>query len=195
MRVEILLEEPSMEEVLKNILPKILPEGYKLDENVFLRPHNGKSDLRKSIPNKVRAFSKYYEPVKIIILHDQDNVLDCKNLKNSILELCKDEKNNFYLPCLVRIVCQELESWYIGDLEAIEKAYTSFRSEKYKNKKEFRNPDIIEKPSQTMKHILPNFQKIQTAKDVSKYMDINNNKSESFCFFISGIQKFLNSNS
>ena len=57
MIVEFLLEEPSMVNCLEQILPKILPEGFVLNENCFLRPHNGKSDLLKSIPRKVRVFS------------------------------------------------------------------------------------------------------------------------------------------
>jgi hypothetical protein len=40
-RLEFLLEERSMENVLKIILPKILPSGYRLNENYFLHPHSG----------------------------------------------------------------------------------------------------------------------------------------------------------
>lgn len=191
MRVEFLLEEPSMAEFLRNFLPRILPTDYKIDENVFLRPHNGKSDLIKSIPNKVRAFSKYHEPVKIVILQDQDNVKDCKSLKKNLQDLCKNDKGDFYLPALVRIVCQELESWYLGDLDAVESAYPNFKAEKHKNKKDLRNPDLIEKPSKKMGIILPDFQKVQTAKKVSNYIDTEKNTSTSFQVFVSGLRRFL----
>jgi hypothetical protein len=43
-RVEILTEESSMAEVLKVILPKILPDQWILNQNYFIRPHEGKSD-------------------------------------------------------------------------------------------------------------------------------------------------------
>ncbi|NJN77574.1 MAG: hypothetical protein HC803_03985 [Saprospiraceae bacterium] len=54
--VEILVEELSMKNVLDIILHQILPEGYVLGVNCFIRPHQGKSDLQKSIPIKVNAF-------------------------------------------------------------------------------------------------------------------------------------------
>lgn len=85
--IEFLLEEPSMENVLKEILPPISPLGFELGVNCFLRPHQGKSDLKKSIPKKVRTFSNFYKPAKIIIIHDQDSN-DCIELKNSLLDLC-----------------------------------------------------------------------------------------------------------
>ena len=62
--VEILTEEPSMENFLRGTLPHILPLGYVLDQNCFIRPHEGKSHLKKSIPRKVKAFVNYQWPVK-----------------------------------------------------------------------------------------------------------------------------------
>jgi len=79
-RLEFLLEEPSMESVLKEILPKILPPEYKYNENYFLHPHSGKSHLQKSIPRKMKVFSHFHEKTIHIILHDQDTN-DCKILK------------------------------------------------------------------------------------------------------------------
>jgi hypothetical protein len=35
-RLEILVEEPSIAEVLKLILPKVLPEGWTLGSNCFV---------------------------------------------------------------------------------------------------------------------------------------------------------------
>ena len=55
-RIEFLVEEPSMAEVLKSLLPKILPAPWVLNENYFVRAHNGKSDLLRSIPNKLKGF-------------------------------------------------------------------------------------------------------------------------------------------
>lgn len=68
MRVEFLLEEVSMANILRELLPKILPDGYELDVNCFLRPHRGKSDLQKSVPRKMKVFSNFYEPARIVII-------------------------------------------------------------------------------------------------------------------------------
>ena len=54
MTLVFLLEERSMKEFLDILLPKILPE------NVGFRtiPHEGKSDLEKSIKTKLKAWTK-----------------------------------------------------------------------------------------------------------------------------------------
>jgi len=93
-----LLEERSMEGMLEFLLPKIIPE-----EIIFkCIPHEGKSDLEKSIPRKLKAWNT--EKTKFIILRDQDSGNCCK-IKQDILELCpKANKSDV----LVRIVCREM---------------------------------------------------------------------------------------
>lgn len=186
MIAEILLEEPSMENFLREVLPKILPADYILDTNCFLRPHNGKSDLKKSIPKKIKAFSNYYEPVKVIIIHDQDSN-DCKKLKKGLLDLCK---KNGGCPVLVRIACKELESWYLGDMDAIEKVYPKFKAKNFRNSAKFRNPDSIQ-ASQELGIIIPEFQKGFASKNISKFISVEKNTSTSFSHLVSGITKFL----
>lgn len=50
MTIVFLLEEPSMKVALEGLLPRILP-----GENFRLIAHEGKQDLAKSIPRKLRA--------------------------------------------------------------------------------------------------------------------------------------------
>ena len=112
MKLIFLLEERSMKIVLDRILPLILPDGVEFRTI----PHEGKSDLKKSIPVKLRGWN---EPgVKFVIVHDQD-ANDCILLKNELREVCRQGGKE----CLIRIVCRELEAWYWGDINAIEKAY------------------------------------------------------------------------
>lgn len=189
MRVEFLLEEKSMMDVLEILLPKILPPPYKLNENCFLRPHNGKSDLRNSIPAKIKVFSNFHEETKIVILHDQDSN-DCKVLKRDLVKLCRD---NGDCPVLIRIPCRELEAWYLGDMMAIEKAYPRFKATLHRNKKKFRNPDACQASAELQK-IIPTFQKGFAAKAIPKHMTIDNNASKSFNQFVSGLKQFLTPN-
>ncbi len=187
-RLEFLLEERSMESFLKGFLPKILPEGYVYNGNYFLRPHQGKSDLLKSIPRKIKA--NYGEDTIVIILHDQDSN-DCVTLKQKIDTICQTycSNGNRYL---IRIVCKELESWYLGDLDAVQQAFPKFNATTYKNKAKFRKPDLLNAADELSK-ILPDFQKIKGAKSISQYIDIQNNKSISFQQFVTGLQKILQS--
>jgi hypothetical protein len=186
-RIEILTEEPSMSEVLAIILPKILSNQWILGENYFIRAHEGKSDLQKSIPRKIKAFSNYHEPVGVIILHDQD-AYDCKDLKAKLLDICN---KNGDCPTLIRIVCRELESWYLGDMSAIKQAYPKFKIDQYRFKAKFRKPDELNAVDE-IKKVLPEFQKVASAKAISPYLDIKDqNKSESFIHFVSEINRFL----
>lgn len=86
-RIEILVEEPSMKEFLNILLPKILDNDWILNENYFIRSFEGKSDLQKNIPSKVKLLSNWnHEASGIIIMQDQDSS-DCKILKKAVRHL------------------------------------------------------------------------------------------------------------
>ena len=186
--IEILTEEPSMEYFLRGILPNVLPNDYKIDVNCFIRAHRGKSDLKKSIPKKMQAYSKYGYPVKVLIIHDQDSN-DCKNLKDELTTLCGITS----IPFFVRIACKELENWYFGQLDAIEKVFPETKASSLVNKAKFRNPDILS-GSYEMNRMTKNFSKTQTAREIPQYMDINKNISKSFNHTIDAIKRLCNNN-
>ena len=139
-----MLEEESAKHLLKVLLPGILPECIKYQ----LIPHQGKGDLQKSIPIKLKAWRA--PNTFFVILHDLDNHSDCKALKQDLQNLCV---SSHHTP-LIRIVCQELEAWYCGDLDAVEKAFPRFKAGQYKRKAKFRDPDAIVKPSKHLEKIV-----------------------------------------
>ncbi len=186
MRIEFFIEEPSMEVFLKIILPKIFPETFQLNENYFIRTHQGKSDLKKSLRTKIKAYYSMGQPVGIIVLHDQDSN-DCKLLKDNLKSICPDSTD--VVKCLIRIVCRELESWYLGDLKAIEKSYNHFNSSKYLNKSKFRNPDNLNSYHELRK-LVPSFQKVEGAGKISPNLKLDENRSISFNHFVTGVKKF-----
>ena len=183
-RLEILVEEPSIEEVLKVILPKILPEGWELGVNCFIRHHEGKQDLQQSIPHK-----------GFIIVQDQDSN-DCHHLKADLVNLCEQaQRGNNQVPYKVRIVCHELESWYLGDMNAIEKVFPRFHAANYRGKKKFRQPDQCANPKQELKRIVGDYAQIATAREIAPHLDIDTNTSSSFRCFMSGVRQMFTSNS
>lgn len=184
--VEILVEEPSMERFLKGLLPGILPDGYRVDENCFIRTHEGKQDLQKEIPRKVKAYKKSKPSRKIIVIHDQDSN-DCRELKNKLIKLIATAAD---IPFLVRIACKELEAFYLGDMQAIEKVYPKFKAKRHANKAKFRNPDKCNAFDEIRK-IVPEFQKNRASNEIVKHIDIEGNKSPSFRSLVTGIQRFL----
>ena len=181
--IEILTEEPSMEHFLRGILPNVLPNDYKVDVNCFIRAHRGKSDLRKSIPKKMRAYPQYGYPVKVLIIHDRDSN-DCRNLKDELTKLCGITT----IPFIVRIACKELENWYLGQLSAIEKVYPETKASSFVNKAKYRNPDLLHGADE-LNRMTGNFSKIQAAREISQYMAIDNNSSPSFNHTINAIRQ------
>jgi hypothetical protein len=170
-----------MRKLLEVILPKILPDDF---ERPLVITHSGKSDLAKSIPRKLRAWQEPND--KFVILHDQDGS-DCVQLKTELLSLCKNSKND----CLIRIVCNELESWFFGDLAAISLAYDRDYMQ-LGAKRKYRTPDNLSNAKEELRKLIPEYQPISGAGRIAAHMDLDNNSSRSFNVFISGVKKVYN---
>lgn len=179
MKLVFLLEEKSMKYFIDGIMTQILPPEISF----VTIPHEGKSDLMKSIPRKLRGWR---EPdVKFVIVQDQDSN-DCRELKQKLLALCGDDNHEK----LIRIACHELEAWYFGDLDAVSQAYKKDLSS-VKRKRAFRNPDSIISPKKELRKIIPEHQQISGAQKIAEYIDISRNTSPSFQAFVSGIQRLI----
>jgi len=180
-----LLEEQSTKAVLDAILPKLIPEHI-----IYICiAHQGKQDLAKSIPNKIKAF-RFNPETKFVIIHDQDSH-DCKNLKRKLLDLCQNAGES---EIIVRIICHELESWFLGDLSAIEQAYKlnpESLSQKQDQRK-FRDPDQLNSAKEELKKLVPEYYPGTHSRAIAPYLSLSKNKSRSFQSFLDGIQKILN---
>lgn len=177
-----LLEEPSAKAMIEGILPKIILEA---NINVRYIVFEGKQDLEKQITPKLQG---YNNPNAIfIILRDQDSG-DCKVIKTKLQQKCQ-EANKFQT--IVRIACRELESWYIADLQAVEKAFNKTNLSALQNKNKFRNPDNLESPSKELKSLVPEYQKINGSRTIAPYLNLDNARSLSFYHFISAIKKII----
>ncbi|NJN28551.1 MAG: DUF4276 family protein [Cyclobacteriaceae bacterium] len=183
--LHVFTEEPSLKIVLENLLPSMLTENISFK----IYPHQGKQDLEKAIRRAIPSISRI-PGSRIIITRDQDSS-NCVELKQNLDEIAH---NNCFCPYKIRIVCQELESWFLGDLEAIEGAFHRFKGENHIGKAEFRNVDAISKPSEYLLKILPEYSgigylpKMEVAEKVSKNMGIDRNRSTSFNHFIRSVR-------
>lgn len=181
-RIVFLLEEPSMKILLENFLPRIFP-GWKIREQFLCIAHEGKSDLRKSIPRKLRAWQDPRD--RFVILQDQDKS-DCKVLKQSLLDLCDQAQRS---DAMVRIVCRELEAWYFGNLSAVSKEYGEPSLLHPASRKKFQNPDSIDRPSETLERFVVGFQKLAGARRMAQCLSAESNSSRSFQVFLSGVRR------
>ena len=118
---------------------------------------------------------------------DRDSA-DCKKLKNQLHTICQSAGKP---DTLVRIVCRELESWYLGDLTAVATAIGPGNLGNRQNKEKYRNPDDLVKPSKELETIAPKYQKIAGSRVIGQHLSIQNNRSHSFRVFINGLQNLL----
>lgn len=178
-----MLEEESAKHLLEALLPKILSEFPFVEYRCI--PHQGRDDLRKSIPRKLRG---WLDPgTFFVILHDQD-AHDCRKLKQELQDICAKQSKH---PPLIRIACRELEAWYFGDLDAVEKAFPKFKAAQHRKKAKYRNPDNIARPSKELQSIIKGFHKGNVAREVARHMNIENNASKSFNHLVTGLQKLV----
>ncbi len=177
-KIVFLLEEPSMKEFLDEFLPRIIP-----GQDFICIKHEGKQDLEKSIPRKLRA----WQEVHFVIIRDNDGA-QCQIVKERLRSLCKQAGRP---DALIRIACQELESWYLGSLAALSCAYSRPKLALLSRQAKYRDPDHLANPSGELSRMIPGFRKIEGARRMGKAMPINENenRSRSFRIFVQGIQK------
>ena len=181
-RIVFLLEEPSMKLLLEDLLPRIFA-GWKVREQFLCIAHEGKNDLRKSIPRKLRAWRDARD--RFVILQDQDQS-DCKVLKQGLIDLCEQAGRE---DAMVRIVCRELEAWYFGDLAAIANEYKEPSLLHRASRRKFQNPDAIDRPSGALQKLLTDFQKLSGARRMARCLSAESNTSRSFQVFLAGVKR------
>lgn len=183
-KIVFMVEEESMKTALDGLLPMLMPNEIPWQ----VIPHEGKSDLEKSLPIKLKGWR---EPdVRFVVLRDNDGG-DCVAIKQKLVEICLAGHRS---DTLVRIVCQELEAWFLGDLAAVSRAFNKPAVANLQRKKKFRTPDNLGSPYQELKKLIPNYQKVSGARKIAPHLDLATNRSKSFQVFISGITKVLSSN-
>lgn len=133
----IITEEESAKKFLDTYLPRYISEKHNgwtrgRDYIVHTVSFKGKGELlkklRKVIPNSG------YDGLLILMDQDED---DCKQAKNKL----KIALGNCKYPVKFRIACHELETFYLGDLDSLEKSLKKRISTGRKS------PDSITNPS------------------------------------------------
>ncbi len=176
------LEEPSAREMLKGLLPNLLPKSVIPCYVVF----EGKQDLERQLPRKLRGWRR---PNSVfVVLRDKD-AGNCGQIKANLLDICqKANKPN----ALVRIACHELESWYLGDLRAVEQGLGIGGLAKRQGSQKYREPDLLTKPSQELMRVTnKRYQKMAGSRKIGPYLSLDINRSHSFNMFVSGIGRLV----
>ena len=176
MSLVVFVEEASMEATLNELIPKLELDGSQIQ----IVTHQGKTDLDASWRRKLPVWNT--PNTRFLILRDNDGG-DCIALKTSLEEVAENcGKADI---ATVRIVCQELEAWFLGDRMALVKA--GYINEK-RNPRELRDPDSHAKPSEILSRWKKGRQKVAGAREIAKHMDPIENTSVSFGHAINSIR-------
>jgi hypothetical protein len=198
--IEFLLEEPSTEAALRNILPEVLGKCV----NFRLHAYQGKTDLLKKLPSRLRGYRAWIpEDYFIVVLVDAD-YQDCHKLKASLEHMARDaglDTKSAVLPgmpfqVLNRLAIEELEAWFFGDVDALRAAYPRVSSH-LAHRSTYRDPDSISGGTwEALKRLLQYHRypwpgKISVAERISQHMNPECNRSRSFKVFVDGLQAIL----
>ena len=119
-----------------------------------------------------------------MIVRDQD-AANCREVKAKIEGLVPEQRKP---ETTIRIACRELESWILGDLEALGRAFNQVRLSEAASREKYRNPDALGNPAEEVRNLIPEYQKLSGARRVAEYMDFGRNSSCSFQVFVSSVR-------
>ena len=176
------LEEPSAKEMLMGFVPTILPPEIHTRYITF----QGKQDLEKNLVKRLRGWN--LPDSLFVVMRDQD-AGDCVMIKNKLLDLCNQaNKKNV----LVRVACRELESFYLGDLLAVERGLKLKGIASLQEQSKFRTPDLLVHPSRELRRLTKkHYQKISGSREIGPHLNPETNKSKSFKVLVTGIRRLV----
>ena len=147
MHIEFLVEEPSAEAALKNLVPKILGSGVEFRVIRF----QGKQDLLSRLPGLLKGYRRWIPADwRIVVLVDEDRQ-HCLELKAELEKAAGDAglvtktraSGGAGFQVLNRISIEELEAWFFGDVEALHGAYPKIPLS-LATRSKYHNPDAIQ---------------------------------------------------
>lgn len=177
-----LLEERSAKVMLESLLPRMLDEriGFKLIA------FEGKQDLEKRMTMRMRGYLN--TEARFVVMRDQDSDPNCVALKSRLIMKCQESGRGDV--SLVRLACRELETFYLADLKAVEKALDIKGLGAKQQVAKFRNPDNLVSPSHELKTLSKQrYEKISGSREIGRHLTVDNVRSDSFRNLIQGIKR------
>lgn len=136
MHIEILTEDRSGAVAVERLVKRLV-ESEKAEATVAVRPHRGCGSLPKDwdtrpvkfasslldlLPAKCRAYNKVYgntDTILVVIMDSDDN--DPDELRQELYRVCKKYARD--IRSVIGLCTEEVESWLLGDINAVLKAY------------------------------------------------------------------------
>lgn len=197
--LEMLVEEPSMEQFLRQLMPRLLPR----DRTFEVHPFQGKGDLLSKLEDRLSAYSRWLpEDWRVVVVLDRDDD-DCRMLKQRLETIAERAQlltrsravgGNWQL--VNRIAVEELEAWYFGDWDAVRDVYPRV-SANIPAKQPFRDSDAIRGGTwEAFERILKQhgyfetgLRKLEAARNLGPYVNPGRSRSQSFRAFCAAVQE------
>ena len=174
-----LLEEPSAQDALEGLLPRLLPQNVQPHFLVF----EGKQDLERRLVHRMRHWLLPHS--RFIVLRDQDSG-NCHRIKQGLIDKCVAAGRP---DAFVRIACRELEAFFIGDWAAVAQAYQRPQLARLARKALYRQPDALGSPSAELRRHIPDYQKRDGARRISRNLSITDSRSASLRALIAAVRR------
>lgn len=186
-----------MEAALAQMLPSIA-----IGTSWQLHPFQGKGDLLKKLPDRLRAYARWLpEDYAIVVMLDSDRS-DPSVLEEEVAAVAASA--GFEVDptapgrrAVVRLAVQELEAWFFGDWPAVQSAYPRVAAD-VPRRSAYRDPDAIDHTWESLERLLQaagyfagGLRKVECATEVSSRMDPHSNRSSSFGRFRSTIEQLI----
>ncbi len=197
------VEEPSMAETLRILLPGLV--GQRAHCEVI--NHGSKDQLLKNLPSRLQGYRTLSRSMdlRILVLVDRDDD-SCQEVKQKLENMAMDKgvstksrpQSDGTFMVVNRIVVEELESWFFGDISAVCAAYDRM-SPSLGSKRNYRDPDAIvggtwealHREMQKAGYYHDHFPKMEVARKISPHMVCDTNRSPSFQAFCRGVESLL----
>lgn len=183
-RLVCFLEERSAQAMLEAVLPRIIGDTVQIQ----YKPYDGKNDLDNNLERALRCWKT--PDTVFLVLRDQDQG-DCQEIKMKLLHKVVAARRESVT--LVRIACRELESFYLGDLEAVAAGLKLRNPAGRQAASRYRDPDSMVKPSEELKRLSGgSYQKIAGSRAIAPLLKLDgSNRSRSFNMLLVGLRRLV----
>ncbi len=174
------LEEESAKAMLEQLVPRMVPDGVLVQLRCVV--FEGKQDLQRNLERKLRGYLR--PDAHFFVLRDQDRD-DCVILKKKLRSICikAGRKNS-----VVRIACRELETFYLGDLRAVEAGLDLVGLSRKQKSAKFRDPDRLQNPALELERLTGNsYQKVAGSRAIGGHLSLADSRSRSYLHLVRSI--------
>ncbi|MBO0661780.1 DUF4276 family protein [Jiella sp. MQZ9-1] len=156
-----------------------------LSEHLIFVAYEGKADLERSFARKIKAWRNPAD-ARFVVTRDNDGG-DCHALKRRLFDRIDADLHD---RTKIRIVMQELESWYLGDPMALSESglLDETQASRYSAKRKYAEPDRLTNAKQEFDKWVGHRGKIAAAQSIGPHLYEHRNCSQSFRHFIDALR-------